>query len=380
MDKRAVMPSFFAVAFVWFTTHFGGGFASGQQVVQYYVSYGWYAAIMPILSQALEGLIFYYAWKFALDKRKWDYRSWSLEFYKPVQVVMAPVFEFMFQLILVTATAVAFATGGATLTTVFGTGYMMNTIIIAASMLLLTIFGAEFVRKAASVIAIAIIVGVLIVYVPNVIAGWGKITSNLSGLKSGAIPNSGTFGQALWKMCVYAGFQACCLGAYLAHSDALKDVRDAKKAAFWGFVINAVILMISTLGIMAFYQDGILTQSVPALFVVMNGVGAAWITPIVSILIILGAVSTGVNLIYGTTNRILNYISRNEPEEVAKEKETKRSIVISAVYVLATWAIAQFGLIPLIAKGYGTLGWVSVFVIIIPLLLRGFIGWQPADE
>ena len=133
MDKRAVMPSFFAVAFVWFTTHFGGGFASGQQVVQYYVSYGWYAAIMPILSQALEGLIFYYAWKFALDKRKWDYRSWSLEFYKPVQVVMAPVFEFMFQLILVTATAVAFATGGATLTTVFGTGYMMNTIIIAAS-------------------------------------------------------------------------------------------------------------------------------------------------------------------------------------------------------------------------------------------------------
>lgn len=380
MNKKSVMPSFFAVAFVWFTTHFGGGFASGQQVVQYYVGYGWYAAFLPILSQALEALIFFYAWKFALDKRKYDYRSWSLEFYKPVEVVMAPVFEFMFQLILVTATAVAFATGGATLTTVFGTGYMMNTIIIAASMLLLTIFGAEPVRKAASVIAIAIIIGVLIVYVPNVIAGWGKITSNFAGLKSGTIPNDRTFGQALWKMFVYAGFQACCLGAYLAHSNALTDVEDAKKAAFWGFVVNGSILTISTLGIMAFYQDGILTQSVPALFVVMNGVGAAWITPIVSVLIVLGAVSTGVNLIYGTTNRILNYISRNEPEEVKKEKETKRSIVISAVYVLATWAIAQFGLIPLIAKGYGTLGWVSVFVIIIPLLLRGFIGWKPADE
>ena len=28
------------VAFVWFTTHFGGGFASGAQIYSYYVRYG----------------------------------------------------------------------------------------------------------------------------------------------------------------------------------------------------------------------------------------------------------------------------------------------------------------------------------------------------
>lgn len=27
------------VAFVWFTTHFGGGFASGAQIYSYYVRY-----------------------------------------------------------------------------------------------------------------------------------------------------------------------------------------------------------------------------------------------------------------------------------------------------------------------------------------------------
>src|SRR5665648_24557 len=380
MEKKLLMPAYFAVAFVWFTTHFGGGFASGRQVVEYYVGYGWYASFLPILSQAIEALIFYYAWKFAIEKKKYDYRSWSLEFYKPIEKVMSPVFEIIFQLILITATAVAFATGGATITTVFGTSYLLNTLLIAASMLLLTIFGAKLVRKAASFIAIAIILGVIVVYVPNIIAGWGEITANLAGLKDGTIVNDSTFGQALWKTIVYAGFQSACLGAYLAHSNALKDVNDAKKAAGWGFVINASILMLSTFGILVFYQDGILTEAVPALFVVMNGVGSAWMTPLISILIILGAVSTGVNLIYGITNRLVTFLGRNDTEEVNRKIETKRSTFISLAYVIVTWCIAQFGLIPLIAKGYGTLGYISIFVIILPLLIRGIIGWKAVDK
>ena len=38
MDKKKGMPAFFALAFVWFTTHFGGGFASGAQVIQYFIT------------------------------------------------------------------------------------------------------------------------------------------------------------------------------------------------------------------------------------------------------------------------------------------------------------------------------------------------------
>lgn len=36
------------VAFVWFTTHFGGGFASGAQIYSYYVRYGSWCLIMPM--------------------------------------------------------------------------------------------------------------------------------------------------------------------------------------------------------------------------------------------------------------------------------------------------------------------------------------------
>jgi uncharacterized membrane protein YkvI len=127
---------------------------------------------------------------------------------------------------------------------------------------------------------------------------------------------------------------------------------------------------------MAFYQDGILTESVPSLFVLMNGVGAAWMVPLISVLILVGAVSTGVNLIFGNTQRIVTWWGRNESPERSKEMETKRSIISSIIYVVITWSIAQFGLLPLIAKGYGTLGYVAIFVIIIPLLVKGIKGWK----
>jgi len=373
---KEMMPAYFAVAFVWFTTHFGGGFASGAQVVQYYTKFGWYGVFTPILSQGIQAVIFYYAWKYALEHKLFDYRSWAVSFYRPVEKVMANVFEIIFNLILLTATAVAFATGGATLSTVFGTNYLLNTLIIAGAIFVLTIFGASVVRKAASYIAIFLILGIFIVYIPNVIARWSIITENIAGLRSGALPSDASLWDAVWRSIVYAGFQSCCLGAYLAHSHVLKDVKTAKKAASWGFIINAGILMIATLGVMSFYQDGILTESVPSLFIVMNGVGSSWMVPLISILILIGAVSTGVNLIFGNTQRIVTWWGRNESPEKSKEMETKRSVVASIIYVVITWSIAQFGLLPLIAKGYGTLGYIAIFVIIIPLLIKGIKGWK----
>lgn len=380
MDKKKGMPAFFALAFVWFTTHFGGGFASGAQVIQYFVRFGWFAIFTPILSQAVIGLVLYFAWKFALEHNKFDYREWTDEFYKPVQGIMSNVYEIIYNLVLVTATAVAFATGGATIEGVFGTPYILNTLVIAAFLLILTIFGAELVRKAAAVIALLIISGMVIIYVPNIISFFGQITTNVADLKSGPIPNDYNFFGVLWQSLLYSGFQISCIGAYIVHSNALKDKGEAKKAAIWGTIINSSILMLTTLGILAFYNDGILTESVPALFVVRNGVGSSWMVPLISFLIILGTISTGVNLIYGISQRIINFLSRNETKEVANSKKRTRNIMASLVYVIITWSIAQFGLIPLIAKGYGTLGYVSIFVIIIPVLVKGFIGLNTKSE
>ena len=46
--SKAGWGTAFSVASVWFGTHVGGGFATGNQAIQYYVQYGWLASFLPI--------------------------------------------------------------------------------------------------------------------------------------------------------------------------------------------------------------------------------------------------------------------------------------------------------------------------------------------
>ena len=54
MENNTALKSSWAAAFtvasVWFGTHVGGGFATGNQVVSYFVQYGITGFIWPILS------------------------------------------------------------------------------------------------------------------------------------------------------------------------------------------------------------------------------------------------------------------------------------------------------------------------------------------
>ena len=58
--RKALFGPTAALAFVWFTTHFGGGFASGRQLVEFYTRFGWYAACLPIIAMAICAITFYY--------------------------------------------------------------------------------------------------------------------------------------------------------------------------------------------------------------------------------------------------------------------------------------------------------------------------------
>lgn len=77
------------------------------------------------------------------------------------------------------APAVAFATGGATLSTLTGLPYLLCTLIIGIFIFVVAVFGTDLVCKVASVLSVCIIAGLLIVYIPNIIAGavrcWKRI-------------------------------------------------------------------------------------------------------------------------------------------------------------------------------------------------------------
>ena len=53
MKKSKTGAIALGVAFVWFTTHFGGGFASGAQIYSYFVRYGSHCTATSGFSQAV---------------------------------------------------------------------------------------------------------------------------------------------------------------------------------------------------------------------------------------------------------------------------------------------------------------------------------------
>lgn len=200
-------------------------------------------------------------------------------------------------------------------------------------------------RKVASVLSICIIAGLLIVYVPNIIAGAGKIGDTVNAMKTADLP----FGKALYAAFLYGTFQLANVAVFVQHAKSFEKPQDAGKSMAVGAVLNALLMIMVVLGIMTVYQNPEMSQqSVPTLFMVQQGVGSKFMTPLISVLIILGAVSTAVNMVAAMVKRIHAALA----------------------CCIADFLIAQFGLLTLIQKAYSILAYLAIPVILVPYVVH----------
>lgn len=366
IDKNK-MPVAMGVAFVWFTTQFGGGFASGAQLFQYFIVFGFWALFTPIIAQAIGAFFQWYALRYAHKHQLYDYRSFNDRFYGKLAPIFSNLYEVVYIMLLCLAPSVAFATGGATLAALTGIPYILCTLVIGTFIFLITIYGTEIVRKAASTISVIIIAGLLIVYIPNIIVQWDTIVGTI-GQFAGEKP---PIGPALWTCFLYASFQLASIGLLVQHAKSFESEKEAKTSMIYGFIVNAGIIFISTLGMIAIAADpAVATEAIPILLLVKNGVGSSFMTPIISLLIVLGAVSTAVNMIAGFVNRVTSKYEKPVEATDGKIRPSKLTIIVTFVFVVLAFAIAQFGLLPLVVKGYGYLGYVTIAVVIIPFIIH----------
>ena len=131
-------------------------------------------------------------------------------------------------------------------------------------------------------------------------------------------------------------------------------------------------MVIVVLGLMTVYSNPEMSKaSVPTLFMVQQGVGAKILTPVISILIILGAVTTAVNMVAAMVKRIGDAIET--PEEKKKTdmgKPILKTVIIALVCCLVDFGIAQFGLLTLIQKAYSFIAYLAIPVILIPYIIH----------
>ena len=383
MKKNKTGAVILGVAFVWFTTHFGGGFASGAQIYSYFVRYGIWCLIMPVFAMLYNTVFFAYSLRFARKHQVYDYRSYNNAFYGRFAPIFSNLFEILYVCVMCVAPAVAFATGGATLSTLTGLPYLLCTFLIGVFIFVVAIFGTDLVRKVASVLSICIIAGLLIVYIPNIISGLSGISAAAESMTKADLP----FGDALYSAFLYGTFQLSNIAVFVQHAKSFDRPGDAVKSMGVGFVVNALMMVMVVLGLMTVYTNpDAAGQSVPTLFMVQNGVGASFMTPLISILIILGAVSTAVNMVAAMVKRICgekeDKVSgegeRTSGEAGGAEKPagkrrfqvTRKEIIAALICCIVDFGIAQFGLLTLIQKAYSFLAYLAIPVILIPYIIH----------
>ena len=380
MKKNKTGAVILGVAFVWFTTHFGGGFASGAQIYSYFVRYGIWCLIMPVLAMLYNTVFFAYSLRFARKHEVYDYRSYNNAFYGRFAPVFSNLFEVLYICVMCVAPAVAFATGGTTLSELTGLPYLLCTFLIGVFIFVVAIFGTDLVRKVASVLSICIIAGLLIVYIPNIVSNFSGIADAVDSMTAAKLP----FGDALYSAFLYGTFQLSNIAVFVQHARSFEKPGDAVKSMGVGFAVNSLMMVMVVLGLMTIYTSpDAAQQSIPTLFMVQNGVGASFMTPLISILIILGAVSTAVNMVAAMVKRICKESGRETSVEQKKEtdagrktagestagfKVTKKEIAAALLCCLVDFGIAQFGLLTLIQKAYSGIAYLAIPVILIPYI------------
>lgn len=365
--RKSKVGILFGVAFIWFTTHFGGGFASGAQLYSYFGKYGVYCLILPVLAMLYDAVFFGYALHFAKKNQVYDYRSYNDKFYGKYAPIFSNLFEIIYLVTMCLAPAVAFATGGSTLSTVLGIPYWVSTLIIGIFIFIVSIYGTKIVRKVASVLSIAIIIGLLVVYIPNIASGFSNITDTI---------NAGTeftFGAALYSAFLYGTFQLINIAVFVQHAEVFDEPNDAKKSMGLGFIVNALMMLMVALGLLTICNDpDIANQSVPTIFMVQKGVGSSFMLPIISVLIILGAITTAVNMVAAMVKRVSVRIMKEEEREKENKtgKPVMKTIIIALICCIVDFGIAQFGLLTLVSKAYSFLAYLEIPVILIPYLIH----------
>jgi len=74
-------------------------------------------------------------------------------------------------------------------------------------------------------------------------------------------------------------------------------------------------------------------------------------------------------MIAGAVQRVV--VAFEKPEERKNDgKPSAKTLICALLCTILAFAIAQFGLLPLVKVGYGYLGYVTIGVVVVPFLIR----------
>lgn len=370
----------FTVASVWFGTHVGGGFATGNQVIQYFAQYGWTAALFPIIAMGILAFVIYIVMSFAKLNGFNNYKDTFAALYPNPK--MEILFEIFYIVIILAAVASAVAGAGEVMANFIGIEYvglskLLCNAVIVAILVLLSVFGIKMVMAASTVLSVAILAITACVIFSGLTADMDAVVSEYlvaNNLQPVAYTDN-LFGSIWSGIIVYAAFQCVSIAPMIAASSEM-SMKGIKRSAILGWIMNGGALAASGYMLSKWYpvlkalQGAGITGFTNALGIpnqtILNIVGVKAILVLFSLLLFCAFVSTCVTLVYTMVQRFQGVCF---PKAIKSEKA--RSAIVGFVVILICFALSLLGLSNIIKYAYGYDGYFAIFAVVIPVLIWG---------
>jgi uncharacterized membrane protein YkvI len=338
--------------FVFLSLITGGGFATGQEVVQYCLSHGryWLAFVAAVFVGLT--ILMYLTAETARFFNTYDYRTWARAML-PGRSWIA--LEVVYAAMTVLVCAIVLSAAAAVLSQVSVLPGLAGILLAALASVVLTAVGRRAVI-ATKVIGAALLAGG---YIAFAAITWSKIPAHAILGSSG---KPGWFGDAM----IYIGYNAVAFPAALY---TLRDIHSRKQSFIAGLFASA-FTMASFVGVALTViagGNGALNAEAPLHYALRHLAAPLWLALYYAVFL-WTLVDTAVGMVYAIVVRA----EAAYRESGGTELRPSYRWLISTGFLGVSAAFAQFGLIPLIVKGYGTMAYFFIGVVVIPLLAFGF--------
>ncbi|MFC2141043.1 hypothetical protein ACFLQP_01970 [Acidobacteriota bacterium] len=346
--KKYLLPGF-----VFQSVVIAGGYGTGRELVEYFLNYGPLGGLLGmLLTTFIWSILLAVTFEFSRKFQAYDYRTFFNKLLGPFWFL----FEILYFILLFIVLAVIGSAAGVLIRDNFGIPYIIGVIIMLAAIGFLTFKGSNLIEKFLSGWSILLYILYGFFLIAAVLKFGPRIQESFS---SGVILSKwslGGFKYALYNLGIIPAILFC-----VSHIETRKE---AVSAGLLGGLIGIMPGFLFYIAVVSYYP-AVLPEEIPALFILQK-IGSPLLLISFQVVLLGTLIETGTGFVHAVNQRLESALRAK-----GKELPQWQRPLVAVVLLLIGLGISTFGLIDLIAKGYGTISWGFFLVFVIPLISVG---------
>lgn len=347
--KKYLLPGF-----VFQSVVIAGGYGTGREIIEYFLNYGPLGGLlgMVLVTTVVWSVILAASFEFARVFRAYDYRTFS-------QSLLGRgwfLFEALYLVAMFLVIAVVGSAAGVLMRDNFGMPYMAGAALMFVSIGCLTFGGRKLIEKFLASWSIVLYLLYAVILVAAITKFGPVIHENFATLEI----------RAGWLVggLKYALYNLICIPAVLFCLSHIETRKQAICSGLLSGVIGIVPALLFFISVVSQYP-AVLPEELPMVRM-LESIGSTFLLVIFQVVLLGTLVESGTGFIHAYNERLRSFFR-------AKGKNFPRILrpVVAATVLLISLAVSSFGLINLIARGYGGLSWGFLFIFVVPLFSVG---------